>query len=393
MDSAHGKIITYSSSRVPKLEKHLIRSIVLLPIFFAYATPVPSLTVGDLYLVITTLLYVINRKLQFQKSLLLIIIYIVILTFVRYSTLSNPNTSLRYLVYLFIISIMPSLTAYKGYALKLLERVSIIAGVLLVIQYFLLKIAGIYLPGILTFMPLMDPSMRDYGTVVSIINSGRCMSFFVEPSHFAIYMLLFIAVTLFRSENGSLKDIKLAGFATLSVILSASFTGILCSIILWGSWLLLSTKNKLLSYSTTISIIIIISLITIIFLHSSAGSYILNQETYERQSEGRFEGFEFVQEVVERMDSSIFLFGQGMIDMAEEIYLSGWPRLFMYFGIVGTVVYIISFIGCVNFNSLSMLLICLVAVLMIGTEMNFGYLLVPYMLIVSYTKNGFHHNF
>ena len=216
------------------------------------------------------------------------------------------------------------------------------------------------------------------------------MSFFEEPSHFAIYMLPYIAITLFKTPVIHKQNIIRAGVATLSVILSASFTGVMCAAIIWFSWLIMGVKNKIFSLSKICGLLIICFVIIVVFLHSSSGSYILNPETYERQSSGRFGGFEYIQDFLSRIDNSIKLYGVGMIDMAEEIYLSGWPRLFMYYGIVGSIVYIISFVKCIKLFSLSMILMCLIGVLMIGTEMNFGYLLLPYMLVIFSCNKGYY---
>ena len=71
-----------------------------------------------------------------------------------------------------------------------------------------------------------------------------------------------------------------------------------------------------------------------------------------------------------------------MNDIGRIEYLPGWPRLIFYFGIIGSFIYIISFLLCSKWDTLSFILLIVIAGLMVGTEMNFGPFIMPYMLMI-----------
>lgn len=379
-------------NQLPTADRNFIRSIVLLPILFMYATPIPSFTVGDLYLIAATFYIFLNKKIKCHKALFLVVAYILFITALRFDQLLNPLTSLRYIVYLIIISMMPTVSKYKDYAFTLLQKSSYLAAILLIIQYILLITIGYCLPGVLTFLPLSDDSLEDYSFAVNSVNSGRCMSLFGEPSHFALFMLPYIAVGLFYSKQYDRKMLIKVTVSTVAIVLSSSFTGIMGAAMLWTIWLILAVRNRRISFKLFWGIMFIAAVVASIFFYSKAGTYVTDADVYERQSDGRFSGFIYLQEIINRMDTGILLFGGGMIDIAEVSYLSGWPRLFFYYGIIGSVIYVISFLTAARKKSLSMIFMLLIGVLMIGTEFNFGDYFLPYMLFVYMTRKSLYYD-
>jgi len=361
-------------------------SLVLLPILFQYATFIPSFTVGDLfYLLALSLMLLSSKPLRKKKSIAVLIIYIAVLTVICLlsSTLQRPTTSLRYIVYLFGIMYIPNIEGNVTQIEKIFDLVSKVAVILLVIQYFALTTVGIAIPGVLTFLPLTDESLIDYGDAVN--RAGRCMSFFQEPSHFAIYAILYLFYILFCSANLNKRTLFWAMLTSLSILMSSSFTGVLGMIAVWGLKILNLFKSRKLSLTYVIIIMIGLSGLVWMVLSTSLGSYLTDQDVYDRQSMGRFSGFQYILDMsIENMN---FLFGNGMNDIAELEYLSGWPRLFYYYGLLGSLLYVICITMCAKLNTPSIYLILIIGILMIGTEMNFGSFFMPYMMMVFLTRN------
>ena len=103
----------------PSSKKYFIISIILLPILFQYATTIPGLTIGDVFLLVSWLLMVRQRsKVRIKLCIVPLLLYIILLTVITWcdGLLIKPTTSLRYLAYLFIIMYIPSIYEHRDYA-------------------------------------------------------------------------------------------------------------------------------------------------------------------------------------------------------------------------------------------------------------------------------------
>lgn len=371
-------------------KKLFITSLILLPVLFQYSTGIKGFTFGDLFFVLSLIPFLIsnNKTIKKQKSIYIVILFVLLQTFVFYfaGTLNSITTALRYIVYLLGIVYFSSLKECRNYAFKVLEIVSISLATLFFVQYFALHVMGMAFPGVLTFLPMTDESLYDYSNVVFVYNNGRCMSAFAEPSHFAIYILLYLGVKLFERPVLSAHALFICAFISLSLILCSSFTGVAGMAFLWIFRFLFFLRSG----GKTIWVLLIIAPILVAgaiyaFNNTDAGAYIFNQDVMDRQSGQRFSGFAYI----ELMSGTSRLIGSGMIEMGEEVYLSGWPRLYYYYGIIGAILYVVSFLLTSKWKSLSMILLLLIAILMIGTEMNFASFIMPFMLMVALTKDGY----
>lgn len=375
-------MIKSTSQTMPTPKKYFILSVVLLPILFQYATPLPGFTVGDAFMVLAwVLMLLFTRKLSIKKSLLFCLAYIILLSLACYieGTLTKSTTSLRYIFYLLIMLYFPSVENHRDYIYKVIDLVGICVMIILYIQYVAFYAMGIIVPGVLTFLPLTDTALTDY--VGSFSSAGRCMSVFAEPSHYAIFILIFIAYRLFLYEGLSLKHLLLPVFASVSVVLCSSFTGIIMMAAVWALKVFTVMRSRNLSIIYVITTVLVFGIMFYLITNTALGSYIVDSEVYKRQSLGRFAGYEYMANSSNKSTSSLF-FGNGMNDIGEIAYLPGWPRLFFYYGILGSLIYVISFLFCIRWKTFSLVLMIIIAGLMVGTEMNFGPLIMPYMLMV-----------
>ena len=374
--------------KIPTSKKYFIISVILLPVLFQYATPIHGLTIGDVFLLASWLLMVGQcNKVRIKISVIPLLLYVIIITIITWCSglLIKPTTSIRYIAYLFITMCVPSIFEYKDYAYKIINSVGIAIMIVLYLQYIVLMTTGIIIPGLLTFLPLTDNSLQNYTEGFYI--AGRCMSVFAEPSHYAIYILLFIAYRLFLKEGLSINLMILPVLASLSLIFASSFTGLIGMVAVWGLKLFYEFKRGNISFYFLLYFALAIVGILCITIMTSAGAYLTNSEIYDSQSMQRFEGYYFLLEN-EDMSNNMWLFGNGMNDIGDIEYLPGWPRLIYYFGVVGSLLYILSFLSCVKKNTFSFVLLILMTGLMIGTEMNFGPFFLPYiMLLIISTQN------
>lgn len=379
-------MITKSQTELTKSKKLFILSVVLLPLLFQYATPISGFTVGDAFMVFSWLfLKITTKKTKISKPICFALIYIVIITssYLLDGTLEKSTTSLRYIVYLFIMLYFPTVDNNKEYLYKVLNRVGIFVMIILYIQYIALNTIGLIVPGVLTFLPLTETSFENYAVAFS--SAGRCMSVFAEPSHYAIFIILFIAYRLFLNEGLSLKTIILPIVASISVVLCSSLTGVIMMAAVWALKVFYELKSKRISLVYIMSSLLVFGIMFFIIMSTSLGSYITNEEVYERQSTGRFAGYDYLSSTMNSSSLS-FIFGNGMNDIGEIEYLPGWPRLLLYFGLVGSLIYVISFLLCAKWNTFSFVLLIIIAGLMIGTEMNFGPFFMPYMMMLLLTN-------
>ena len=278
---------------------------------------------------------------------------------------------------------MPKVSRYKDYIVNIYNKLCLMSALLMVIQTIALKTLGICIPGVLTFLPLTDTNMYDYASAVIYHNSGRCMSFFAEPSHFAIFVLPFLVINL-MSDRVDRKRIIQAIFVSISLIMCASFTGVLSAIIIWGLFILINVIKRNISFKFILLMVFACIIFITILLNTSGGEYLFDEEIYERQSEGRFAGFMLLD--ILDINGSLLYFGNGMVDIGELLYLPGWPRLLYYYGIVGTIIYILSFMSCAKRKTVSVIFLILLGILMIGTEVNFNCYFVIYMLCIYITN-------
>ena len=371
----------------PFASKYFILSIVFLPHLFQYTTPLSGFTWGDCFLMFSGVIYFLSGSYRVESKFLGLITYIVILTFLlkMNGEVMRITTTIHYLAYLIMVMLMRRLTEYRKYFIDIYCKSTLVSAGLMVIQTIALQTEGICIPGVLTFLPLTDENMYDYANVVISHNSGRCMSFFAEPSHYAVYVLPFLILKLISCNGINKNNLLQAAFVTVSLIMCASFTGILSAIFVWGIFVVILALNRKLYFQHILLITIAGIVCAYLMLNSFSGNYLSDGDIYERQSAGRFIGFSFLDVV--NISNNAFYFGSGMNEIGETIYLPGWPRLLYYYGIVGSALYVITLVSCIHRKTVSFIILALLGILMIGTEVNFGCYFVLYMLCIYCTRD------
>lgn len=123
--------------------------------------------------------------------------------------------------------------------------IATLATVLIIIQYFCFYVLGFHLQ--LVAIPLLSESNSQWFSLVRTGTIGvtgkalafyRPSAFFLEPSHFAIYCIPVIVMTLFSSTGDRKKERLFAYFISFGVLLSTSGMGIAVVIMCWMVYLI-----------------------------------------------------------------------------------------------------------------------------------------------------------
>ena len=365
-------------------------AILLIPILFQYGVGVSTISLGDVILLVGFVLtFISSRKIFINSSLLVLFVYIFVQAFVLYGCFNYdvPLTAFRYGIYILIIALFPFRYIDSNWLVHSYKVITVFVTAILYIQTIAYRVSGIIIPGVFTNLPLLDESLYDYRWIVIYQNSRRCMSVFAEPSHFAIYVLPCILICLL-AEKQRLKNLIIAGFISLGIIMSATFTGVIGLLAVLLLWLWSYFRKGKLGIEVIIVLICVAIIGCIASNKSYAAQYILDGSIARRQSSGRFEGYAYIKTLgIESVPS--FLFGHGMYDLGKTsgIYLAGWARMFYYFGALGSIIFLSGILKkCNDYRSIAFLL--LMAGLAIGADYIFSPFILVYLLLFSvYNKD------
>lgn len=360
------------------------------PLLFMYSSGIKGLTLLDISLLIFNIFFILNGVIK-KKIKLKPIVYlsplIIYLSFWVLISLNSQDTLMRALRYLFYISqIYLYFNTYFEYSLgiKLYRNMSIFASLYLYIQVIIRKFYNFYLPGVIPGIPLMEEELRAY-------SAQRPMSFFEEPSHFAIYILGYITILLFEKKKMTLKNFWIVSILSVSIFLSSSFLGIIVLFILILIKIIQSIIENIVKRKVNIKYIVIflicILIGTLSLKNTKAFEYLSNVEVLLKQASGRFEGYYHYANL--KSDIIQKIFGRGMIGMPDGLYYPSYILIIYYFGYIGLALFL--FVILFNFrikkfDKFSALIICLLG-LGIGSELILGrFILLYYSIIAARNK-------
>lgn len=317
-------------------------SVVLCPILMLYSMGVATLTLFDLFSMLSILLICLGELLTKNFKNVFKNIYVAIIPFGGYVVLSFIYSSLifttfdvdvlmrtlRYLYYIFII-ILFSKYFVKDIALQIFKWTCIISTIYIFIQYACLTFFGFYLTGFIPFLPLVDPSIIE---VIASIN--RPHSFFQEPAHYASYIALYVFINLFYTKKGKY-NLVLIIFLVIGAIMSAATSGIamiLASLIIYFAKAIKDKNKKEIIMLGTSFGVGLVAIIVLFFLGKLDTVFykLINMNSFL----ARIDGYRYIYDFTSFGTGLIsIVFGRGMVKSA--IYFSGYPRIMFYFGTIG----------------------------------------------------------
>ncbi|MFA6867061.1 MAG: hypothetical protein WCR54_06045 [Clostridia bacterium] len=283
--------------------------LVIFPLLNIYSIGFFSLTMADVIILPTILLLIIripfkNIKInKFYMASIALNIFGVAFAYIL-GTLTNSVdnflTLCRYLMYIFCFTFFEDFFNYV-LAKKWIIIVAIIATIFIIFQMIMVKLFNIYVKGYLPFLPLTNPEVIFYGLgdylgIIITPNNIRPRSFFMEPSHYGIYIVVALYLVLFKTQNTK-KAIKWTIIMVLGLLISRSSTGIICAIYLLAIKLitLINKYSKIdkrkLYLIFGCALIGVIVIINTSFFNDFLGRIINNGEV-AASVHNRFDGFE-----------------------------------------------------------------------------------------------------
>ena len=366
--------------------------IILYPVLSIYGIGIASITLADSLLLLLypfLLFFRINRR-ELSYPFFIFLLYICFQYAFLSLTLESSEVLLRTLRYsLYIFTLFWGKTYFSlNYGCRLLGKVARIATYFLVLQFIVFHLFGYYIPGYVSFFPVLRDELLEFTSYVGTDGGDiRMRSFFGEPAHYAQYVLCYLFVLMFDSNK---KD-KEKFLISCGIVLSGSTTGICLMILLWFVILYQKYSMRRLCGIIVCLIFILGGLIffcgqeLMILLDNWLGVNPLLKFTSENLIRGRLGSYD----VIKGCDFSLFnwIFGHGM-ETSFPVYLPGFLMLFWYFGLVGLFLYFsINMWLFVNGGFTTRVGIIVFALLNIGSEAVLGpFVLLYFMFILSIGK-------
>lgn len=239
--------------------------IALLPIISIYASGIPGVNLGELFLIVFlyyTILF--NRKsvLNQNKEPMIVIFggYIILSTLLSLFIDSSQTNNviirmLRFVFYLFVIFYLSRKFFDFEYASKLIMNASALGTIYIIIQNIFYRSWEIVLKGFVPFLSVYNSQYEttNYSEIYQA-QFYRPTSFFLEPAHYSQYALIGLVAYLFSAQPNR-KNLLLSAFLTFGIVLSTSGQGIMIAGIIWVLFVLQlilshnavsSNRNKLI---------------------------------------------------------------------------------------------------------------------------------------------------
>jgi len=332
-------------------------SIVLCPILMLYSIKISTVTFFDLFSLLSVCILVLSLLLQnkllsiLDKAFLPLVPFCVCVfaSFLFSCILFGFQIdvlfrTLRYLYYVLIVILFVKFFD-KNVGIKIFKWACIISTLFLFTQFVALQAFNKAISGYIKFLPMIDESLKAIAENASLIRNPRPRSFFQEPAHYAAYISMFIFLDLLYLKRSKI-NLPIDIFLFAGVIISSSTTGIIMCLLSFVAFFLkviFEKRKKDIIIFSSLSIVFVITgiiLISLGFLDS-----VVSKVTNVQSFLARFDGYRYVFDFSSFGSAFVTLFfGRGMLDLGT-FYLSGYPRLLYYFGIVGLLCFSYSLIS------------------------------------------------
>lgn len=358
-------------------------------LLFLYATPIPSVSLADVLLLIIypfLILKMIKKgKLNLKKDyapFIALFIYILFQTLIilfgkdiNYIT-NIVATAGRFMFYLFTVIYFVPYFFDRKIGISLYKKICVISTIFLFLQILVVKFWGYYIVGTIPGFPLMRNELAEFNQ--TIMNAGyliRPRSFFAEPAHYVSYVSIYLAIGLFTKKN-NYKEYFAEIIISIGIIVSNSATGMIVLAFLWAMWILKNFNIRRIDVKKLLMIIILFPIAINIVISSEYFKTFLERtfgfggEGLGSAAVGRFSNFMWAFSS-ENVSVGNFIFGRGMIEIDK--YIPGIPSMFYYFGIIGSLIFVLIMLSMfIKAKYQQKILIMLIIVMSIGGDAIFG---------------------
>ena len=255
---------------------------VLAPILNVYATGISGLGVGDATFLVLLGFLVLNRgvlsftihTIRIDKSLIVFAAYAIVSTMMNViiNHYSFNDALVRLIVMIFYITIIVVLSSNGVIDIKYACRIYLVSatvcsiGVLLQVIYHYSFGNNLFL--LIPFLNFNQSTLPNYNILSRFYNymytfSFRPTSFFLEPSHFSLYVTGALAVLLNNNFTEMTERRKMINAAIISIamLLSASGTGYLLLAVCWLNYTLRFFKQSKINSKQFFLFIIALSVV------------------------------------------------------------------------------------------------------------------------------------
>lgn len=264
-----------------------------------------------------------NRKLLLDKSsinYLYFSIYIIIITiynFIYYIDDESIQSFIYFIVFTFIYFLLINYKRFHNNFILFYKKLSVFFSIFLIAQFISYKLFSIEFTGIIPFLNTYI-DISDEAFAVGHNNIVKISSFFIEPSHFSLYVLPALCIYLWNIDSNSNSKHRTIAvfFISFATLLSTSANGIILLSIILISYILNKYFQKFQIKHIVFGILTLLTFL-ILLLNSS----FIKSATY---------GLFVVKEdrSVSKADARIyrgFLFYKDM-DITNQIHGVGWKN-------------------------------------------------------------------
>ena len=325
-------------------------AVVLLPILSVYISPINGIDLGTfcLLLLLPVLLGGILKcnkiKMKLPLSMLLLILYISFGSLISYVISIPPNFVLvlsrmgKFIIVLLIVFIIGKGQYFDYQLAKRILKITVLAAVsYIIIQSVMFYMSGRLLPSV----PFNLIRSEEYANIDYLRGASvfyRPTSFFLEPAHFAQYVIVYLIYSLFGDYKENQTKLKIAVFITVGLFLSTSGQGILLSLLVWGFWLFsqlikssIDRKIKLVILGVLVCTIVLPAVFQTEILSTSIDRVITNSGSLGAATEGRLFSYDYFNDLPMLQK----IIGTGYGNVPAGVYLNSVAYTLYCNGIIG----------------------------------------------------------
>lgn len=258
-------------------------TILLLPIVSIYASPIESVSIGELFLffVMLVLLFDNTKKLGIKKNPFLIYVsYASMITLIccflfmaiseNYSVVDSLKRMFRDAFYFTLILVFSPRYFDFRYGKSVIGQIACITGFFVVLQFVAYSLLGVYISGIIPWLKTTisggltgSELAAKFASTAESDGFARGTGFFSEPAVVAQFMSVALLLELFPVKDSF--SFKKPFFYTVTLILTFSVNAYVSLLVCWSLWALCSSKKK----KARVSLICLLVLIGILIAMSN----------------------------------------------------------------------------------------------------------------------------
>ena len=273
-----------NSNRLTKEASSLSRiftmSVLLMPAIIMYASPIPTVSIGELWMALLMTVMVPDMILRHRKLrcdcfywyllyafFSTLIVSVIFLCTAFYDPFDMSQGVLRDTFYFSIIVVFGSIYFNYKYALKIIKKIAIVLSIYMVLQFITYSLLGVQLPNVIPFLQtnisggyVGEELLEKIGRNASYDGYLRVSGFFSEPAVCAHFLSVALLLELCPAV-GKVKDFRTSFLYTIALVLTFSVNAYIAIIVCWGIWVLFNSQNR--KKSNLISTIFIFSIIVV----------------------------------------------------------------------------------------------------------------------------------